>query len=102
MSTILKAYGVVLALLSCRPCEPIMIRTVPVTAGLISFTLLFAGCGGGGSGGFAYPGPDGGTAGDGGDGVVIVRTPAFSYANASGIWSMKSQYDAEKAGQWPS
>ncbi|CAN0572725.1 unnamed protein product, partial [Laminaria digitata] len=58
MSTILKAYGVVLALLSCRPCEPIMIRTVPVTAGLISFTLLFAGCGGGGSGGSSEAQPD--------------------------------------------
>lgn len=35
-----------------------MIRTVPVTAGLISFTLLFAGCGGGGSGGSSEAQPD--------------------------------------------
>ena len=59
MSTILKAYGVVLAFQSCCPGEPIMIRTVPVTAGLISFTLLFAGCGGGGgSDGSSEPQPD--------------------------------------------
>lgn len=35
-----------------------MIRTVPVTAGLISFALLLSGCGGGGSGGDAENPPD--------------------------------------------
>ena len=52
----------------------------------------------GGGGGSSY---NGGTAGTGGDGVVVVRTPAFSFSVASGVWSMKAQFDAKTAGQWP-
>ncbi len=58
MNTILKVHSVILTLQSCLPSEPIMIRTVPVTAGLMSFALLFSGCGGGGSGGSTEAQPD--------------------------------------------
>jgi len=58
--------------------------------------------GGGGLGGVGEVNTGGGGSGNsGGSGVVIVKEGAGSVQTASGMWTLKDVFDAEKADTWP-
>jgi hypothetical protein len=50
----------------------------------------------GGGGGAAHEG----AGGNGGSGYVVVKEPAVSYFQASGVWSINDAYNYKKAGNW--
>ena len=54
------------------------------------------GSGGGGGGG------NGGSGGAGGSGFVAIKELDINVESASGIWGLSEQYQAQKAGTWPS